>query len=180
MFYQGKYSKPSTYTGSLLMRIALILLCLLLVSFHFTGGMYARYKSTAESSDSARVAKFSLDISGAIKDDQIDASVTKDQGIYHVTVDNNSEVAVTYDIVVTLTAPMSGLAISVGQLPLETTDHQTFTLTDVRTLAPDADAVTDILAFAFTDWDGITQDMTGSRDTATLSFDVTVNVRQVN
>lgn len=40
------------------MTAACILLCLTLFSFHFTGGLYARYITTASGDDSARVIKF--------------------------------------------------------------------------------------------------------------------------
>lgn len=40
--------------------LALVLLCLTMVSMHLTGGLFARYSATAESSDSARVAKFEV------------------------------------------------------------------------------------------------------------------------
>lgn len=44
--------------GGILIRIALILMVLIMLSIHLTGGLYAKYKSAASSSDSARVIKF--------------------------------------------------------------------------------------------------------------------------
>lgn len=40
------------------MCIACVLLCLTLFSFHFCGGLYAKYTASGEGSDSARVIKF--------------------------------------------------------------------------------------------------------------------------
>lgn len=42
--------------------LAGVLLCLTLFSFRLTAGLYARYTSTATASDSARVAKFVVDL----------------------------------------------------------------------------------------------------------------------
>ena len=40
------------------MTLACVLMCLTMFSFYFTGGLYARYITRAEASDSARVIKF--------------------------------------------------------------------------------------------------------------------------
>ena len=42
---------------------ALVLLLLTMLSIHMTSGLYARYTTTAEASDSARVAKFDVSVS---------------------------------------------------------------------------------------------------------------------
>ena len=43
-------------------KLALMLTSLLMLSFHLTGGLYARYTTTASGSDSARVARFDFTI----------------------------------------------------------------------------------------------------------------------
>jgi len=44
----------------LVFRVSLVLLCALVVSLRLTGGLYARYSTTATGGDSARVAKFAF------------------------------------------------------------------------------------------------------------------------
>lgn len=72
------------------MCLALILLMLTMITTHLTGGLYARYTTTATASDSARVAKF-----------DVQCNVTKDgdaEGQFKVTVKNTSDVTITYDL----------------------------------------------------------------------------------
>ncbi len=45
------------------MCLAFVLLCLTLISMHFTGNLYAKYISKDGADDSARVARFNVDIS---------------------------------------------------------------------------------------------------------------------
>ena len=54
MFFIKKQNKKTP----MIFRIALVLLCVMMVSFRLTGGLYARYASTATAEDSARVAVF--------------------------------------------------------------------------------------------------------------------------
>lgn len=50
--------KKQNKNTPLVFRIALVLLCVIMASFHFTGGLYARYTAIATAEDSARVAVF--------------------------------------------------------------------------------------------------------------------------
>ncbi len=43
---------------------AAVLLCLTLFTTHLVGGLYARYTTSAESSDGARVARYAFDVKG--------------------------------------------------------------------------------------------------------------------
>ena len=51
--------KKKVMLGERMMLLAGICLCLVLISTHFTSGLYARYSTGASASDSARVIKFS-------------------------------------------------------------------------------------------------------------------------
>ena len=48
--------------SGIVMRIAVILLCLVLFSAHLASGMFARYSTTAEGQDTARTAKYNVQI----------------------------------------------------------------------------------------------------------------------
>ena len=71
--------------GSLMMKAAAVLACLVLLSFHLMTGLYAKYSSTATGSDSARVAKF-------------DVEYKYDSDTRTITIINNSEVTVAYEV----------------------------------------------------------------------------------
>jgi hypothetical protein len=53
----GKHSKPR-HPGSMMMRVAGALLCLVMLSTHLMGGLYARYRTEGSGEDEARVIKF--------------------------------------------------------------------------------------------------------------------------
>lgn len=72
------------------MCMALVLLCLTMLTTHLTGGLYARYTTTATGSDGARVAKFDVQCTVT------PVGGTSDQ--FTVTVTNASEVTVKYDL----------------------------------------------------------------------------------
>ena len=72
------------------MCMALVLLCLTMLTTHLTGGLYARYTTTATGSDGAKVAKF--DVQCTITP----VGGTSDQ--FTVKVTNASEVTVSYKL----------------------------------------------------------------------------------
>lgn len=83
------------------MSAAAILLCLILLSAHYTTGMYARYATRAAGDDRARAASFRVSASPVASG----PVVIRDngEGSYDVTIRNDSEVAVRYVAVVTST-----------------------------------------------------------------------------
>lgn len=83
---------------------ALVLLFLTLISIHMTSGLYARYVATASGSDSARVAKFDVRTSLDNQDIVIDCTKATENNKYVVTVENQSEVTVKYDLYITITS----------------------------------------------------------------------------
>lgn len=84
--------------SGIIMRIAVILLCLVLFSAHLASGMFARYTTSASANGGARVAKLDFSrVSSTL--DSID-----DDGTVHytVTVNNSSESLFSYDLIITL------------------------------------------------------------------------------
>ena len=96
--------------------IAVVLICLLMFSMYLTSGMLARYTTSASFSDSARVAKFDVGATSSITNMKFDyrggafKAVDEQGGVivvnnveqtvhpYSLTVTNNSEVAVRYNV----------------------------------------------------------------------------------
>ena len=170
----GKHSgKPN-----IPMCAALILLCLTLISTHLTCGLYARYTSSAAGSDSARVAKFDVNCTLAPNEGTDD-----EPNDFIVTVKNNSEVAVSYSIIVETEATMDvtlkkGDTLSVTK----TTDEDNrviFSDTEWK-LAPNAAAVNYDLVLALKSWNGLTEDMENISDTKDFGFTVRAHVVQVD
>ena len=92
--------------SGIIMRIAIILLCLVLFSAHLASGMFARYTTTLTKDGSGRVAKasvsvlpgegFDTDITG-----NIPVSVTPSgDATYRFKVKNDSDFAIKYDILI--------------------------------------------------------------------------------
>lgn len=102
MTHKRKYAKPSVSTPTL-MRVAFVLLCLLMLSVYLMGGLLAKYNATGSGSDSARVAKFDVDVAFSDGTDTIEGieatlHYNQDAGSYTITVVNYSEVAISYKI----------------------------------------------------------------------------------
>lgn len=96
-------------------RISLVLLCVWIFSFYLTGGLYARYTSSASDSDSARVARFIFDVEkNAGSSEFIDVSEIQKPGDsieYSFTVSNGTpdkccEVVQNYSIKLTVEGNM--------------------------------------------------------------------------
>lgn len=174
MKYSGKYVKPSAPVpiGSIMMRIAAVLMCLVLLSLHLMSGLYAKYSSSGNSDDSARVAKFQVNVTGTPNAVSID-SKANNNGTYTITVTNESEVAVSYEILpVTPTSKNSGYNYDLGAITASFDSNS-------GTLAPGATSAAHTLTFTV-DWAKFTQNVSGKDVTANLSFTVTVHVDQVD
>lgn len=177
MSYKGKYARPSRVP--LPLRIALVLLCLVLLSTHFTGGLYARYRSTADGSDSARVAKFDVRVTGDKQSVLVSTEGTTQNQLV-ISIVNQSEVAVKYDITVTCAETVKGLSVSMGSetKSLATTREARFEPNDP--LAPNADTPHTQTLIFLVDWNAFTEDVTGATATMDLTFDIVVHVEQVD
>lgn len=151
---------------------ALVLLLLTMISIHLTSGLYARYTATGTASDSARVAKF--DVKADVQPEK-DEHGNDIEGRFTLTVTNNSEVAVKYNVVIGFTGPMS-IAMDDGSAkkPAENESSVTFT-NENWTLAPGSASSPHTLQFAVTDWTDITKSVSGA-PTAEMSLNFTVSV----
>ena len=82
------------YSYNPAMVLAMILLCLTLISTHLTAGLYARYTTTDTGEDSARVAKFEITETGIFVDTMVAEILPGDSEKRTIEVVNKSEVAV--------------------------------------------------------------------------------------
>lgn len=135
----------------LVFRLGVVLLCVMLMSTHLTGNLYARYSTTATGSDSARVARFSITNTlttptqnTAVSLNFYDPEKLKDTITFEVS--SSSEVAVEYDVVVTLPSgpdyspDYSWLSITLGDNTTitGTGDANVFTFSDAGEFAPNS------------------------------------------
>ncbi len=124
----GKYLFKSQ--KNIPMRIAAVLLCLTLFSTYLVTGLFARYTTSAQGSDHARVAKFSIQGSGALSR-SIEASLFPGESqTATLIIENNSEVAVEYTVAVTNVTnnlPLSFRMVKEGASPTVDTNGTTFT-----------------------------------------------------
>ena len=151
--------------------VGLVLFCLVLFSTYLTGGLYARYTTSASGSDSARVARFEITgVDSWTNQGEIDLDLNffdpnKTSASLNFTISSASEVAVKYDVVITMPTLSNNsdyqewlkIELKKGEDILETLtadDESTvvFTFDDVGEFAPDqsgAHAYT--LVFSITD-----------------------------
>lgn len=86
-----------------ILSFAMVLFYLVMVTTWISSGLYAKYVVKASGSDSAAVAAWDVSVSGGKAALNIDCSKTDGlNDSYTLTIKNESEVAVTYDIKVVL------------------------------------------------------------------------------
>lgn len=169
--------KKKTSIGPLIFRIALIVLCMTAFTTSMLSGLYARYTAKNNGEDSARVAKFN--VTADWEDVTVVTSSVQTNGTYNFTVTNNSEVAITYDLVITfeggipayLQASLPGKEASVS--------GNTITFSDVASLAPSATGTQHTLTFTM-DLKEFTQPATGESYAETLTFTATIRCTQID
>lgn len=123
--------------------VGLVLLCMVLFSTYLTGGLYARYVTTSSGSDSARVAKFDVVNKIQTATQSITLHFYKPEQVSDTIdfqVNSTSEVAVKYDVVVTMPALPNGadyswLEIKLGE-ETPVANGTVFTFSNVGTFAP--------------------------------------------
>ena len=83
-----------------MMRLATMIFVLVLVSTCMLAGLLAKYTSTAEAQDGARVAGFSVNVENvtAEEDSKMDLGSTEPLAVYAMKITNQSEVAVNYSV----------------------------------------------------------------------------------
>lgn len=167
MRYQGKYFAPSNrrpiQLGSILMRVAAVLVCLIFVTIHLMSGLFARYTTSGGASDSARVAKFEVDVLGESSNHVSISDIEVTDHVYTFTVTNRSEVAVDFNcsVSITRTDVQGDLAPATGYLD-------------------PGESVTVSLTFSVTDWNAVTASMEGQNGTVYFDFSVSILVEQVD
>lgn len=172
MAYKGKYLKPSARKvqnpAALIVRTAMVLLCLVMVSTCLMGGLLAKYSATGQGDDEARVAKFEVHVKGVTTENIYCTAEKYSDGVYTIAVKNSSEVAVRYTLAVT----MSGDAADGVTASFDA---------DAGTLAPNTSSSDHTLTFSVVDWSKITDVVKNqSGGEFKLDFSVTVVIEQID
>lgn len=109
--------------------VALLLLCLTLVSVHLSSGLYARYSTQISVSGTARVAKFSFDLStNEVFAEQLTLTLKPGEvKNYDFTFTNSGETTLKYTVEIINTT---------GNLPLVITEPQSGTIQMGETVGP--------------------------------------------
>ena len=151
--------KKSNNNMPIVFYVGLLLVCLTFFSVHMSSGLYARYASSATGSSSARVAR--LDMSHAVTQDaSIDASIAlnffdpaefSDSVVLRVTSD--SEVAMKYDVIVTLPAGVDydWLSVELDGDGGTVVDGNVITFSEVGEFSPDDTEKKHTLRFSIID-----------------------------
>lgn len=175
--------KSPVNLGSFLIRLAAVMFCLLLVSMYLMSGLFARYVSRGQGGDSARVAKFNPSVIPMANNVNIEYGVTpKNQGAYTITVTNDSEVAVTYNITVVVEKADATFDIKVAleDRTLDTTETSRLLFENAGYLAAGESKKHDLM-FSVLEWGDFTKNVPGlASRTETLKFQVFVDVVQVD
>ena len=167
---------------------AAVLLFLTLLSIHLTSGLFARYTTTVTAGDSARVAKFDVDVTADINDITVDCAQS-DSGTFILTVTNNSEVAVNYVIKIKQPGSVDGTDLyltkddekdQTGQLWKFTPDeNNVYTFTIKEKLDPVGGTTCQRehkFSFGVYSWHTVTEDANNSPPTYNWDLDFNVDV----
>lgn len=169
-----------------------ILFCLVLVSVHFSAGMYARYTTRAEGSDAGRLAAFRVSAEAG-ENQTLELTAGREEAAsYQFKVQNSSETAVRYDVI--LEFPESGKDIDKDRLNIKLdgtkepdVQGKEARFSGVGVLAPGSEAVnhkltvdiSGLLDQAENKWEDFSNDSV-SGETGELPFTVRVVFTQVD
>lgn len=170
--------------GTLLIRTAAVLFCLVMITTYLTAGLYARYTASGKGTDSARVAKFDVTAVGVEIQSKLDSV---GDGEYKITVTNDSEVAVRYGMVVELEKPASYVSFKLDKDKLaddkedltEIEENKSWQYIQVGTLAPGNTSAEHTLTMVM-DWSAFTAEQTLTETTETDSADGVQTYRTVD
>jgi len=128
----GRHQPKKQIQKNIPIRVAALLFCMTLLSTYFVAGLFARYTTSAQSSDHARVATFSISGGEYLSETvTIEANLFPDNGKdVNLVIQNDSEVAVEYKIEVTNVTNNLPLSFSMekkGSSPDITGNGTTFT-----------------------------------------------------
>ena len=177
-------TKSRLTSGQTMIFIAGALFCLMLISVSLLSGLYAKFLSTGNGDDTARVAKF--DVATTVHN--VDAkfiNMVPTVNEYTISVTNNSEVAVRCDLVLVFDTPVQnflGVKVVVGENEFspELTNDYTLTFRGISALAPNGDSASCSLVFAVTDWNAVTSEATGENVEFNFEFDGTLYCTQID
>ncbi len=96
----GKYLKKNKPKRNIPLRVAAVLFYLTLCTTCLVSGLYARYSTNTQSSNQARVAKFSIKGDGILSQTIEAALIPGENETTSLNIHNNSEVAVEYTVTV--------------------------------------------------------------------------------
>ena len=155
--------KQSNIKIPFVFNLGLVLMCLMLISFSMMGGLYARYSTTATGEATAQIAKFDVQVTGDTTGVAVDVAQER-EGVYTLTIINNSDVTVEYDLTMAYEQTVSGIVANF--------DHNEGKLMAGENVARKLTFTVDL--------DEVTKGMSGSSDSISYNFTVTVNVEQVD
>ena len=165
--------------GGILLRAALILLCLILLCIHLMGNLYAKYATSGDGADDARVAKFDVTVIGAPEDLVVTCVQAGDQeATYTINVTNESEVAVKYDVFIVYKTPVDGVLPNIDTKAGTVQDGGWY-FTDVGTLPVGTSSADHNLTFTV-NWANFTAPATGSSVYKEFSFTATIYIEQID
>ena len=188
---KSKKNRRSSMTfGEKMIFFAGVLFCLVLITTAMMGGLFARYTTIGSGSDEARVAKFS--VNSEMNANQVDVvySLERDgsepsKGAYRIKVTSDSEVAVSYDVIVTLKEALpDGFSIALYQgansKELTKKNDKKYQYTD--SFAPGAGNQAEYELRFIADWSKVnfTETIEGKTATLEIPFDVDVTITQID
>lgn len=171
-------NRQSLRIGSLWMRIACVLFCLVLVSTAMMSRLYAKYFSGSDSDDIARVAKFAVGADLNPDDVEVILTASGGTGEYEIRTENDSEVAVSYDIIITTNLP-AGISLRLDGKTVTDADG-VYTFQNVGQLASGTDVTASHSLQFIADTNAFTKTETGATVTQDIAFQVTVRFVQID
>lgn len=177
--------------GEKLLFVSGILFCLVLITTAMMGGLLARYVVSDTAEDSARVAAF--DVAALFAPEEavtVSCAKNETEGVYILTVTSDSEVAVSYDILITLekalpkgiTAALYPQGEATSLTASETEDAACLSFPSAGTFpAGKGNSASYELKFTV-DWSqiGFTKEASGNTASLELDFSAAVTITQLD
>ncbi|MBQ3193242.1 MAG: hypothetical protein IJB59_06715 [Oscillospiraceae bacterium] len=176
--------RTSLSFGERLMFLAGSMFCLILITTAMMGGLFARYASTGEGGDAARVAAFDVKVDAPEKV-QVVYGLHENKGDYTLMVKNNSEVAVDCRVKVKIETIEFGITVKLNEKELENVQEgqagflQELDFGSVGQLAPGQEDNYK-LTFHVTNWGEFTKMEKTAKREETVAFDVLIDVVQID
>lgn len=129
--------REKSKTGNRLLGLAAVLFLLVMLSGWHVSGLLARYAEVVSNGGEARVASFSVQADADGQPGVVDCTGGSAGGAYVLHLENNSEVAVGYQVRLSFKDPLpEGVAVMLdGKEPQISTDRKTLTFADAGRLS---------------------------------------------